>query len=147
VNIVKYIEPHLILPDKLKPVFLEDLIRRMTQTPDTVLVLASLEGSEVKSFLIADNPGPSVPYIVLAQVWSSPDNDASWYEPYLARLLMWAVANDKEYIKAETQRNTAALFRRFGFEPFSQNVKLDVNGHLLEHPEEFLKWATSLNQT
>lgn len=147
VDIVESIEPHVVLEDQVKPLFLENLVWRMLHTPDAVLVLASFEGDELKAFLIADNPGAGVPYIVLAQVWSYPDNDRSWFVPFLTGLVLWAMAHDKEYIKAETQRNAEALFRRFGFKPFSTNVKLDVNKELIGHPEEFLQWVASLNQT
>lgn len=129
--------------DRMKEPYLTELERRMIAAPDSLLILASIESDEVKAFLVAQNPGPEIPYMILTQVWSDPHNDRSWSDPFLARLVLWSLAHDKSYVRAETRRNAEAMYRRFGFEPSSTIVSLD----LTPYSEEFLQWAVSLNQT
>jgi hypothetical protein len=152
-KIVEHIEPHLSFSDpRLKAPFLEELVQRMLNAPDSLLVLAAMEGETLKAFLIAQNAGPSVPYITVNQVWSDSDNSREWFEPFLAKLILWTAANDKDYIRGETPRSTRALLRRFGFEPYTEVVKFDLvktrfHELLVKRPEEILQWATSLSQT
>lgn len=149
ISIVKHIEPHLIFVDeRLKPPFIEDLVQRMTHAPDSILLLAAFEDKQIRAFIVAQNPGPDLPFIHLSQVWSHSNNSHDWYKPFLAKLLLWAAAHDKDYIRAETTRSSEAMYRRFGFMEshdvvYAKIIRFDLN----LSSEEFLEWATSSHQT
>jgi hypothetical protein len=148
-EIVKHIAPHVTFVDpKLKAPYLEDVAQRLIQAPDTILLLAAFENDEIKAFIVAENTAPRIPFVHLSQVWSHPDNPRDWYKPFLAKLLLWADAHDKDYVRAETMRNTEAMYRRFGFTPshdvaYAKIIRFDLNNS----SEEFFKWATSSHQT
>lgn len=143
---------HLTLcdPASSKERFIQNLEELMEHAPENLLILAHFdEDTNLTSFIIAQNPGPKAPYIFLAQVWSRADNEPDWYESFYARLLLWAIALDKSYIRGETERNTEAMYRRFGFKPYFQVIRLDLdhfNDLLMDNPKEFFQWATSESQ-
>lgn len=147
VNVLKHIEPILVFQDqRLRLPFIEGIAQQLTNSPDSILLLVAMDGSDLRASLIAHNPGPSLPYIFVSQLWSHPDNPPDWYKPFFARLILWTTANDKTYIRGETLRDTDAIYRRFGFEPFAQIVSFDlvktgIYQRLTSHPEEFLKWV------
>jgi hypothetical protein len=152
-ELVEQMEPHLTFHDpRHKGIFLEDLLQRMSMAPDSLLILAGMDEDGLRAFAIVTNPGVAYPYVYLSQIWSHPNNAThDWYTPFFARVVLWAAAHDKDYIRAETQRNTEALYRKFGFESFSTNVRLDLDESGIkelfnQRPEELLQWA-SLNQT
>ena len=144
VDIIKHIAPHLVFTDEcLRAPFLQELAHGIMNSPDSLLILASFEGKEIRAFLIASNPGATLPYVMVAQTWSHPSNPSNWYEPFLAKLILWATAHDKEYIKAETPRNADAMFRRFGFEQYMTVLKFKLKDEqyhsmILEHIKELL---------
>lgn len=145
-NVVKLIAPHLIFTDpKLKGSFVADLIQKMLNEPESLLVLVALdeETEELRAFSIAHNPGPSMPYVILPQVWSHVENPWNWWQLFLSRVIIWAAALGKDYIRGETDRNTSAMLRKFGFEPYLQLIKLDLRTHgfqdlLMNHPEDVI---------
>lgn len=145
-DVIEHMEPHLVFTDdRLKGPFITELVYRMTKVPETVQVLVSFddETKEIRAQTISLNPGPLLPFILLPQVWSHPENPWSWWQQFLSRIIIWAIANDKDYIRAETNRNTTAMMRRFGFEPYLQLIKFDLvkSGYkdmLADHPEEIL---------
>lgn len=134
--------------------FLSRIYEMLERTPESLLILAGFDDHDdntICAFIIAQNPGPTSRVIYLAQVWSHPENHLSWYKPFLAGLIMWTLSLGKEGIRAETQRDTKALYRRFGFEPYMEIVKLDIPSTQLDqllhsYSEEILSWAASSNQ-
>lgn len=161
VDFLRHLEPHLTFSDpRLKKPFIEELAQRMIHQPDALMILVAIQNGQTEreqagrlvAFMIVHNPGVDFPYISVLQAWSHPDNPASMSDPFIARMVLWALSLDKDYVRAETQRSTAAMYRRFGFEPHSQIVKFDLvskgfHDLLTKRPREFLKWATSLTQT
>jgi hypothetical protein len=119
----------------------------MTHVPESLLILVAFDkDDEIRAFSILSNPGPAYPYVQLQQIWSHPENDWDWVDKFFARAVLWACSLDKEYIRAETQRDTEALFRRHGFETLSHNVKFDLiktgfHDLLINRPEELVQWA------
>lgn len=104
----------------------------MSQAPESLMVLAAIESDEpespVKAFIIAQNPGFKVPYILLAQSWSDSENSWELAQRVFVRLVMWAVSLGKTEIRGETQRSTEAIYRRFGFKSISQVMGFDLCG-------------------
>ena len=128
-RILKYIEPHLTFTSPgNKLLFLEQFLKAMEFSPESIMVLAAIDDSEiVKAFLIAENPGFKSQHISIAQTWSHPDNPWSVAEEIFARVVMWALALGKTCIRGETQRNTEPIYRRFGMQPIAQVMQLDLD--------------------
>ncbi len=141
---IKRIKKHLIFTDPaIRGAFIGELEQRMIQLPDSVLILAAIDGDDILAYMIAQNPGPKIPYVVVAQAWSDSVSIQGMDKEFLTRLVLWATSLGKEYIRAETQRNPDALYRAFGFKPIAQVVRLDFNSDrlhnlLVEHSAEIL---------
>ncbi len=140
------IAPFISVPNsEMKQLFLADLAVLMVQNPMALLFLTWFDDIEedIRAFLIAKDPGPHYPYVKVTQLWSHPDNPRSWLEPFFGQLVLWAIAHDKKYMLAETQRDLGAVLQRFKFEPYAQIVKFDLvdSGYyyqLTQHPEEVI---------
>jgi hypothetical protein len=151
-KIVEYIEPHLVFSDpELKPLFVEELMQLMMNAPASVLVLAAIEDSKVLAFVIAQDPGYRVPFVKVAQLWSHPDNGRAITDQFFVKVISWALALGKTYIRAETSRDPHAFYRRFKFKPEMQIMRFNLDSDefqdaLQDHAVEFLQWATSSSQ-
>ncbi len=151
-KIVQYIEPHLTFTDpELKELFVEDLMQQMISLPGSILLLAAIEDEEVKAFVIARDPGYRVPFAQVAQLWSDPDNPREIVDQFFIKVISWALALGKTYIRAETSRDPAAFYRRFKFKPELQIMRFNLDTEefqdtLHKHSVEFLQWATSSTQ-
>ncbi len=134
IKTLELIEPHLIFRDKeLKNPFLVDLIERMTRFPESTLVLGAFDEKDLLGFTVSFNPGIQLPYITLAQAWCTPGCPSDQGKELLRRNILWALGLGKSYIRAETLRDEFnAILRRYGFEPYSAIVKLEINESLLE---------------
>jgi len=144
-DVIELVAPHMVFTDdRVKGPFITELVYRMTKAPDTLQFMVALnEEKELRAYSICTNPGALLPFVLLAQVWSHPENPSYVADRLLSQVIIWTIAMGKDYIRGETVRNTAALMRRFGFEPYLQLIKLDLvkSGHkamLADHPEELL---------
>lgn len=134
-DVIKHIKAHLTFYDEeVQPIFLSGLVEAMTNAPESVMVLGAINSQQnsLVGFVVAQNPGPSYPYIYLSQVWSHPDNAWAVVEEFLVRLSIWGMSLGKTNIKAESSRNTEALLRRFNFEPVASVLRFDLNQNGME---------------
>lgn len=139
------LRPYFTLTDpELMDLLVVELTSALKTMPDSVLILLGLDSEEkIKVLLVAVNPGIAYKHINVTQLWAHPKTDSSWLKSFMPRIIMWAIALNKTYLRAETSRNTKAFYRRFGFEPLSTVVKYDLkkSGHfdlLTKRPEEVL---------
>ena len=153
IEILNEIKPLLtVFEESLRDLAITDIASLMINHPASLLFLVGYddddgdegdERDEVKAFLIAKDPGPIYPFTMVLHLWSHPLNPRKWFDTFFARLIVWTVAHDKRYIKAETQRNLKAFCKRFNFQPFSQTVRFDLEEshcykQLIHHPEEII---------
>ena len=144
-SVLKDIEPYISAshPD-LIPIIQADIAQLMAHSPAALLFLTWYdEQKDLRAFTITSDPGPAYPYAAVWQVWGHSDNPRNWINPFFARMVLWAVAHDKEYLRTESQRTPSAIYRRFGFEPHIQILKYDlaktvIYEKLTERPEEIL---------
>ncbi len=134
-KIIPLIEPRLVFNDpESKAPFIEELAHVMTHAPESLLVLAALDDDDdaLIAYTIVQNPGIAYSYASIAQVWSNPSNSRSVIEELHARVVLWAMMLGKTCIRGETQRDTAAILHRFGYEPIAQIYRLVLDGELQE---------------
>lgn len=133
-DVLKDVEPHLIVTDPcLRSVVMSDLKSLLINHPMAILFLTwyDEETKHLRAFGITVDPGVAYPYASVYQMWSRADNPRNWFDPFFSRMVLWSIAHNKEYIRADTQRNTEAMCRRFGFEPHLQTVKYDLSKSVL----------------
>lgn len=112
----------------------------MSHNPESLLVLGALDDEdELIAFVIAQNPGFNTHYIYVAQVWSHKQNPFSVAEELHAQVVLWAMSLGKSYLSGETQRSTAAIFHKFGFEPVAQVMRFDIDESVRERTLDTVK--------
>ncbi len=127
IEVIEKITPFVTMSDpKLVELYLMDLASVMMHNPMSLLFLTWFEEDEIRGFLTARDLGPQYPYAAVTQFWGHTLNPRDWIEPFFKLTILWAVAHDKKYLRAETQRDLGAFYRRFGFEPYLQVVKFDL---------------------
>jgi len=144
-TIVPKIKPNLVYSDeRCREAYVEELVHMLVNNPDRVFILAKVDGEEVTAFLIAIDPGINYPFVTVTNAWNDSHNGWDVADHIFARTLVWAAAMGKDYVRAETLRNTKAMYRRFGFEPFSEVMKVDLtdlNDLINNQPRKVIEWT------
>lgn len=114
----------------------QQIVKALLESPDRLFVVQAKRDEELIGFLVAQNIGSCV---YVAQAWSNPSNgwpvaDAMW-----ERTVLWTVAIGKPEIRAETKRESEALYRRFGFEEVSKTIAFKVPDGLMNELVAALK--------
>lgn len=142
VTITRFKDPHDVLEmapyfvvedEKQRRQLVTQLTKALLEAPESVLVVQARKAGELVGFVITQLLA-ECSYVV--QAWATGSwkiADAMW-----AHVQMWSVALGRNEIRAETKRDNAALFRRFGFEYHSTNVRATLD------PELFARLARSL---
>lgn len=120
---VEYMIPHFTLPggDEEKEAAGQQLMQRMTTSPESVVVFQAWRGEDIVGFIIAfvsENP-----FVWVAQGWSRPGNPWVIADELFRRVLLWGMALGRTSIRAETSRDLEAMYSRFGFKPVASIVE------------------------
>lgn len=97
----------------------------LTSAPDLILISAAFEGEECVGFLISIAP-PNTEVIKIVQGWAKSGIEDGITNKIFEICLGWARLQGRNSIKTETFRG-ASLCRKWGFEPYSEILKLDLN--------------------
>lgn len=148
-GIIEFLEPHFTFYDEdYKTLFINQLRFMMTNASDSVFVIVSAveekpRQPDVKGFVIAQNFGPEVPHVYVAQAFNRGFKNHA--DQMFLETILWAVSLGKKCLKADTIRETG-LFRRFGFIPAERvvrfNITQELKDRLLSHAKEII-WEAS----
>jgi hypothetical protein len=129
--VVDYLEGHLLPGTDYEPeAFAAQLRLWMKEMPDNVFVATAFEEETLMGFLIAVAP-PGQQHVFVEQAWLDPKVPPHTIQDQaFVRLVLWALDKGLGQIRAETRRETAPFFRRWGFHKFSEIIAYDVNEQL-----------------
>lgn len=124
--------PHVLVPtgeeDMINREYLPFLQQAFQQHSEEVLVIAALDGEEVKALLIAQRTQYSV---FLTNFWSAPGNSWKIADEMFLWVLMWTIVSGRTDIRADTRRDVPAVFRRFGLTERSVVVERKITPELI----------------
>lgn len=104
--------------------FQAQLSTMFTQAPDSIMVLKALSGDKLIGFIIAQLSQGD--FVFLPQVWVDEGAGKLVGDTLFNRVLLWAVANGKAALRAETTRDPKAWFRRAGFSAIAYVIERRV---------------------
>jgi len=105
--------------------FCEIIKAALVQSPDSTFVAQAWDGEELKAFLIAVDVLLHN-HVFVFQAWKSNDAPLEVSDRIFFHLLAWADSLGKNEIRAETQRDTKAFYRRWRFEPYATILSFKV---------------------
>jgi hypothetical protein len=139
IAVVEYIKPYLMMPPILSSISkLEDeeyreqtadQLKQMIETWDKnfYFIDVCIADDEVLGFIIAHVNNAMVPVVYLSQFWAKTfDKQHLVSEGLFKRLINWTDNLGIQFITCETPRNPEAVARRYGFEPKSTTMVLDL---------------------
>lgn len=102
--------------------YIQDYLELWRRRPDDLFVLEA-RTDELVAFLIVTAERTCVN---LSQAWAKPGIPWAVMAAMFQRVVLWAASIDRFEIRAETKRDVDALFRRFGFEEHSVNIRYQI---------------------
>ena len=108
-----------------KELFLKNLVNAMTNSPDSIFVIQARKEGESVGFVVA-NVQTETPFVCVSQAWSRSSNGQNVATQMFMRTLLWTVGMGRTSMRAETDRDLAAFYKRFKFEPVSTVVEFSV---------------------
>lgn len=128
---VHHIKSFLVLPDGIQnETYLQQLQSSMQQDPGNVYVLTATAKDELLGFAVANNTPAECIYV--SQFYTSPAAPPDVSTELMVRLTLWAFGLGKNFIRAETQRSTEALYRLAGFEPVATVVERRITPNIIQ---------------
>lgn len=128
---VEWCKPHFVLDDgEDRERFAEQIRQMLVNFPELVyfVLVFDVEPTPPKlvGFLLAGWERPK-PFIWLYQAWINPEfSGESFTDSVFIRLLSWAEELNVPNVRMETKRDPSAVHRKWGFEPISQIMSLNV---------------------
>ena len=124
---ITYMKDVVVPPEGMdKEVFLESLKRVLVNNREGIFLLQAYDGEEIIGVILAVDQ-PEMKHIFIYQAWSNAKK-MSLHDTrkMFMRLVLWADAKGKSELRAETQRNAEAFYRKWGFIEHSKILKFEV---------------------
>jgi len=131
--------PHFVLLGSSPEHYVEKLAERLTRDPNGLLILQGRDDDKkrkLRCFSITEDPGLRYNFVNNAQTWCLESNSRKLVDYMFKRVILWAVSRGKTYIRGETNRNLAAIERRFGFKPVGTIIMKELK---TKDIDEYLK--------
>jgi hypothetical protein len=150
--VIDFIEDKLLDTQEYTDVSFADVLRGLlSEQPDSTCIYVCFKDEEILGFLVAYAP-PNVTHVWLWQAWADPKlKNTNVTKIVFDRLLLWTEFIGRTSIRAETKRETEAMYRRWKFQDYSKIIeyKLSQADELeeIEVPDEHIRQSVDDEQS
>ena len=130
-NLLLEVANHLVFPqdENRGAEFVQQLIETLKTSPESVNFVVAMDGEELVGFLVAVNTSEDC--VLLSQAWSKPGNSWKIIDELFLRIILWTFGLGKSSIRAETSRDSEAVWRRWEFQDRSRIIERKLDPSLL----------------
>ncbi len=124
--LVDRLRGHLIDDDFEDDVLIAMTKERLSNDPDSVLLIYVLDEQKLVGFLLAVDAYKQ-PHTFIHQVWIHNNCSSIVAKKLLKAVQLWTIGIGKDEIRVETQRNASVFERRWGFTLFSKILSRKID--------------------
>ena len=133
-SVLKDCLPHLVFHPSdnyklMQAKYVRDVLNILNTSPNDLQVLTAFDGQTLVGFSISNLEDT---HVFISQFWSHSTNTPEITNSLFYRIALWAIANDRPSIRAETKRNVEVLTRRIGFKQRSVIVEQDLSAETFQ---------------